>query len=162
MKWSLQQLFKIQSFPYSFSETLDFSEEIKKIDDIISISPVNITGRINRLDNDTYQFVYSIRANMVLQCALTLDPVDYLFEGNYDEVYSTIPNDDYYLIEKNSIDTKVMVWSNIIADKPINVTIDNAYEVLKERGIVLDDAPLIDDDDIISYSDGKYSEDESK
>ena len=135
MKWSLQQLLKISKFPHQFEETLDLSAEIEGIEDIYEIGPVNITGRINRIGDETYQFTYKLSVKLVLQCALTLDPVDYLFEEDYDEIYSTTERDEYILIEKNTIDTKVMAWSNIIIDKPINVTRPDAYEVLKERGI---------------------------
>ena len=138
MKWSLQQLLKIQKFPYSFEETLDLSAEIEEIEDIYEIGPVNITGSINRLDHETYQFVYRIQVKLVLQCALTLDPVEYVFDEEYDEIYSTTENDEYILIEKNTIDTYQMAWSNIIIDKPINVTRPDAYEVLKQRGISLE------------------------
>ena len=161
MKWSLQQLLKINKFPYHFEETLDLSAEIENVEDISEIGPVNITGSINRLDDETYQFIYKVSVKLVLQCALTLDPVDYLFEEDYDEIYSTTPNDEYILIEKNTIDTYQMVWSNIIIDKPINVTRPDAYEVLKERGISLDDEIELDDDDyVISYSDGRQEDDE--
>ena len=50
-----------------------------------------------------------------------------------------------------------MVWSNILIEKPINVTLPNAHEILKERGIILDDTLSIDDDDsdeVLFYSDG--------
>ena len=79
MKWSLQQLLKINKFPHYFEETLDLSKEIEDIEDIYEIGPVNITGSINRLDDETYQFTYKIYVKLVLQCALTLDPVDYVF-----------------------------------------------------------------------------------
>jgi uncharacterized metal-binding protein YceD (DUF177 family) len=101
---------------------MDLSEEIEEIEDIYEIGPVNITGSINRLDDETYQFIYRIQVKLVLQCALTLDPVEYLFDEEYDEIYSTTENDEYILIEKNTIDTYQMAWSNIIIDKPINVT----------------------------------------
>lgn len=159
MKWSLQQLLKIQKFPYSFEETLDLSAEIEEIEDIYEIGPVNITGSINRLDHETYQFVYRIQVKLVLQCALTLDPVEYVFDEEYDEIYSTTENDEYILIEKNTIDTYQMAWSNIIIDKPINVTRPDAYEVLKQRGISLEEEFEEDDDDyVISYSDGRLQE----
>ena len=161
MKWSLQQLLKINKFPYFFEETLDLSAEIEEIEDIYEIGPVNITGSINRLDHETYQFTYRIQVKLVLQCALTLDPVEYVFDEEYDEIYSTTENDEYILIEKNTIDTHQMVWSNIIIDKPINVTRPDAYEVLKERGISLEEEIEEDDDDyVISYSDGRQQEDE--
>lgn len=155
MKWSLQQLQKISNFPYKFNEILDLSEQVKSVSDIYEIKPVEVTGEINRIDEDTYRFVYRIKVILVLQCALTLDPIEYDFDNTYDEIYSTIPNDDYYLVEKNTIDTSVMVLSNILIDKPINVTKPDAYEILKQRGINLDDAYIEEDDDpIISYSDG--------
>ena len=50
-----------------------------------------------------------------------------------------------------------MVWTNFLLEKPINVTLPNAYEILKERGIVLDDTENLDDDDlndVLYYSDG--------
>ena len=162
MKWSLQQLLKIQKFPYSFEETLDLSAEIEEIEDIYEIGPVNITGSINRLDHETYQFIYRIQVKLVLQCALTLDPVEYVFDEEYDEIYSTTENDEYILIEKNTIDTYQMAWSNIIIDKPINVTRPDAYEVLKQRGISLEEEFEEDDDDyVISYSDGRQQEEEN-
>ena len=162
MKWSLQQLLKIQKFPYNFEETLDLSAEIEEIEDIYEIGPVNITGSINRLDHETYQFVYRIQVKLVLQCALTLDPVEYVFDEEYDEIYSTTENDEYILIEKNTIDTYQMAWSNIIIDKPINVTRPDAYEVLKQRGISLEEEFEEDDDDyVISYSDGRQQEEEN-
>jgi uncharacterized metal-binding protein YceD (DUF177 family) len=162
MKWSLQQLHKIQTFPHPFEETLDLTNEIESIEDIYEIGPVNITGKIYRVDDDSYEFVYKIKVKLVLQCALTLDPVEYVFEEEYDEIYSTTESDDTILIEKNTIDTYVMAWSNIIIDKPINVTRPDAYEVLKERGISLDDEVELDDDDyVISYSDGRQEDDEN-
>lgn len=162
MKWSLQQLLKINKFPYFFEETLDLSAEIEGIEDIYEIGPVNITGSINRLDDETYQFTYKLSVKLVLQCALTLDPVEYLFEEDYDEIYSTQESDDYILIEKNTIDTYQMAWSNIIIDKPINVTRPDAYEVLKSRGISLEEEFELDADDyVISYSDGRIEEEEN-
>lgn len=162
MKWSLQQLHKIQKFPYFFEEELDLNSEIESVEDIYEIGPVNITGNIYRLDDETYRFVYHIHTKLVLQCALTLDPVDYVFDEDYDEVYSTTESDDTILIEKNTIDTYIMTWSNIIIDKPINVTRPDAYEVLKERGISLNEEFVADDnEEIISYSDGRYTEDDN-
>ena len=141
---------------------MDLSKEIEDIEDIYEIGPVNITGSINRLDDETYQFTYKLSVKLVLQCALTLDPVEYLFEEDYDEIYSTQESDDYILIEKNTIDTYQMAWSNIIIDKPINVTRPDAYEVLKSRGISLEEEFELDEDDyVISYSDGRIEEEEN-
>ena len=67
----------------------------------------------------------------------------------------------FFLIEKNTIDLEEMVWANILIEKPINVTLPNAYEILKERGIVLDDSiELEDDEQVLFYTSGDEDEEE--
>ena len=161
MKWSIQQLRKIQKFPYHFSDTIDYSEYAETVEDIFSIEPVLVSGSIDKIDDETYRIVYTIKTTLTLQCALTLDPVQYELEKCFDEVYSKVENDEYFLIEKNTIDLTDMVWTNILIEKPINVTLPNAYEILKERGIVLDDTITLDkDEEILFYSDGVEEEEE--
>ena len=161
MKWSIQQLRKIQKFPFQFSDTIDYSEYAEGVEDIIEINPVLVSGEINKIDDETYRIVYTIKTVLILQCALTLDPVPYEYEKTFDEVYSKIENDEYFLIEKNTIDLTDMVWTNILIEKPINVTLPNAYEILKERGIVLDDTITLDnDEEILFYSNGLEEEEE--
>ena len=84
---------------------------------------------IDKIDDETYRIVYTIKTVLTLQCALTLDPVLYEYEKKFDEVYSKVENDEYFLIEKNTIDLTDMVWTNILIEKPINVTLPNAYEI---------------------------------
>ena len=161
MKWSIQQLRKVQKFPYLFSDTIDYSEYAESVEDIFSIEPVLVSGTIDKIDDETYRIVYTIKTVLTLQCALTLDPVLYEYEKTFDEVYSKVENDEYFLIEKNTIDLTDMVWTNILIEKPINVTLPNAYEILKERGIVLDDTITLDkDEEILFYSDGLEEEEE--
>lgn len=157
MKWTIQQLRKIQTFPYPFSDTIDFTTAIQTVPDILDIDKVNVIGHIYRIDDMTYRFLYQFDVNMHLECALTLEPVPYQHHYTYDEVYSLIEKEDAFLIEKNTIDLSEMVWSNILIEKPINVTLPNAHEILKERGIILDDTLSIDNDDsdeVLFYSDG--------
>lgn len=161
MKWSIQQLLKIQKFPYPFSAEFDFSPYVDTIEDILEIKKTSVTGNIYKVDDETYRFVYKVNVDLVLQCALTLDPVDYHMENEYDEVYSKKENEDFFLIEKNTIDLEEMVWANILIEKPINVTLPNAYEILKERGIVLDDSiELEDDEQVLFYTSGDEDEEE--
>ena len=161
MKWSIQQLRKIQKFPYEFSDTIDYSEYAESVEDILDIDPVFVSGTIDKIDDETYRIVYTIKTLLTLQCALTLDPVPYEYEKTFDEVYSKIENEEYFLIEKNTIDLTDMVWTNILIEKPINVTLPNAYEILEERGIVLDDTITLDNDEqILFYSDGTEEEEE--
>lgn len=155
MKWSVQQLRKIQNFPHKFSVTLDFTNYIESVNDILGIGEVEVTGTINRINDDTYNFNYHMKAPLIVECALTLDPVNYVIENDYNEIYSLEEKDEYFLIEKNTINLEEIVWTNILIEKPINVTLPNAYEILKSRGIVLDDTEKLDEDEeVLFYADG--------
>lgn len=145
MKWSLQQLQKYSSKPLSFDDVIDFQDYAKDVSDIIEIKPVHVTGEITVIKYGTYKIRYNVDALLILECALTLEPVEYHFEKEYVEVFSTEPTEEDFLIEKNTIDLDNAVWSNIIIDKPLVVTRDDAYEILKERGIVINES----EDDII-------------
>lgn len=143
MKWSVQQLEKLTTSKYEFDFTSDFKEEIKQVEDILDINPVKVTGTIERLEYGTYRVKYSMSVLLVLQCALTLDPVEYQLDCQYDEVFSTTDCDEYFLIENNTLNMDIVIWTNILMEKPLSVTLPNAYEILKERGI-----EIIEDDDI--------------
>lgn len=140
MKWSVQQLQKLTTKPYEFAYDLDLNAFSKDVDDIIEIKPVHVSGVISYLKYGTFHIKYTISTLLVLKCSLTLEPVDYVFENTYDEVFSTDASDDEFLIENNTLDLDLAVWSNIIIDKPIAVKRDDAYEILKERGISLNES----------------------
>lgn len=143
MKWSVQQLEKLTNTPYKFNFTLDFQEEIKKVEDILEIKEVLVEGEIIKVNYGTYRLTYKMHVPLVLECALTLDPVEYLIETEYDEVHSVENIDEYFLIENNTLDIKSVIWTNILMEKPLSVTLPNAYEILKERGI-----EIIEDDEV--------------
>ena len=138
MKWSLQQLKKINSFPHAFSTTFDLSALVEVKEDVYGVNPVNVFGNITRIDDETYQFDFNIDCVLSMACSLTLDPVDYHMNEDFSEVYSTKDNEDWYKIEKNTIDLFEMVWSNVIMNLPIRVVREDAYEILASRGITLE------------------------
>lgn len=141
MKWSVQQLQKLTSSPLTFVEDLDFTENARDVSDILEIKKLKVSGEITMLKLGTFRVKYHILAPLVLECSLTLEPVDYLFDKTYDEIFSTdaTDDDDTFLIEKNTLDLDSAVWSNIIIDKPLSVKHERAYEILAERGIILDE-----------------------
>lgn len=142
MKWSVPQLEKLTINKYEFSFTCDFKNMIEKVEDILDIYEVEVNGTIEKINHGTYHFKYHIHAPLVLECALTLDPVDYIMDLDYDEVFSVEENDNHFLIENNTIDMDIVVWTNILLEKPMSVTLPNAYDILRERGI-----EIIEDDD---------------
>ena len=126
MKWSLQQLFKYTHTPLKFSEELDFKEYIKGIDDILDISLAKVEGSALHLYDERYQFDLSIKCTLVLEDAVTLDPIDFPLDINvietFDKVVDEEMDEDVRPIEKNTIDLYDVVWEDILLEKPIRVT----------------------------------------
>lgn len=139
MKWSIQQLHKLIDKPLAFEENIDFTELASQVSDIIKIKPAKVSGEISMVLSNKFRVKYHVSVLIVMQCALTLEPVNYEFEKDYDEIYSFTPAEDEYWIEKNTLDLDSAVWSNIIIDKPMVITREDAYEILKERGISLNE-----------------------
>ncbi len=140
MKWSIQQLEKLTNTPLTFSNELDFSQNAKAVDDIISIDKAKVTGVIKKIVPEKYHVEYHIDVHINVQCALTLEPVDYHYVKAFDEVFAVNPSDEEFLIEKNTLDLDTVVWTNILFDKPLVITRPDAYDILKERGIVLNES----------------------
>lgn len=121
MKWSLQQLYRNGKNPFSFEEQYDFSERIVNIDDILNISTVKVNGIGQNINDDRYMFNLHIECLLTLECARTLDPVEYPINLDVIEIYDTIDDGEVNYIEKNTIDLEDAVWENIYLEKPMRI-----------------------------------------
>lgn len=139
MKWSIQQLRRLPCSPFPFHYSFDFSENIATIEDIIAINNVEVEGTISLIDFDTFNFSYRVKAKLLLACSLTLEPVEYLIDSTIKELYGLNESEEVTLIEGNTVDLKAMVWTTIIINKPIRVVREDAYQILAQRKIILDD-----------------------
>jgi uncharacterized protein len=148
MKWTLGQLAKIQEFPYHIKDEIRFQDHISNMEDVLEISTCDVEGDMWRLKSETYRFELNIKVNLVIACALTLEQVPYPMNLHISEVYSTVDSEDVNPIINNTIDLDEIVWTSIVIEKPIRVVSDHAMEILKERGITLDEdlSKYVDDE----------------
>ena len=74
------------------------------------------------LDN-RFEFHLSIKGELTLQDARTLEPIAYPISLNVVEVFDKVmdEDEDVRIIEKNTIDLYDVVWENILLEKPIRV-----------------------------------------
>ena len=124
MKWSIQQLNKFFNRDHNFEATFDFSEYIKNIDDIVSIKYSKVNGLIHVLDFNKFRFDLHIDAVLVLEDAVTLEPVDFHIEVDCVEHFATEDdgNEDLNIINTNTLDLEPIVWEIILLEKPIRYT----------------------------------------
>ena len=59
---------------------------------------------------------------MTLECAVTLDPVDYVINIDVCEEFDKVEsNEDVNIIKGNTIDLKDVVWQDIYLEKPMRI-----------------------------------------
>ena len=68
------------------SEKIVFNDDDIKSADMLSLEPVLVKGIIKKNSFDNYNVILNITGKMVLPCAITLKPVDYLFSINLSEI----------------------------------------------------------------------------
>lgn len=121
MKWSLQQLFKYNGKPFTFEGTYDFHKYIENISDILDIKDVKVSGVGQNVHDDRYVFDLIIDTVLILEDAVTLDPIEYSMHIETSEVFD-FNDDEVNIIEKNTIDLENVVWENILVEKPMRYT----------------------------------------
>lgn len=136
LKWSLAQLFKYNRKPFEFEDELDFKDRIENIDDILDISLVKVKGNGKNLVDDRYIFNLNIECLLTLECARTLEPVEYPISLEVTEVFDTLESDeDIRLIEKNTIDLSDVIWENIYLEKPMRVFKEGTTEFKDDQNL---------------------------
>lgn len=135
LKWTLAQLFKFNNKQFNFSDTYDFHDYIQKIDDILDISIAKVEGYGKCVQDDRYLFHLHIECLLVLECARTLDSVNYPVDLEVDEIFDIDNQDDsnIRIIEKNTIDLRDIIWENIYLEKPMRIFKKGTTEFVNEE-----------------------------
>jgi len=139
MKWTQQQLFKIQTFPHPFETTLDFSSTPLTNSGLVSIQPAIVTGSIQRITTEKYELTMHVDIVFTVLCDVTLDPMDYRLDFDASEIVSFVPDssDDVVSLNSNTLDLAEFVWASILLEKPLRIVKEDAYRILEARGIRL-------------------------
>lgn len=127
MQFALAQLRKL-AMPYSYDESLDLSDELDGFEDIISSKPCEVHTVIKERGIDTYLCIFNIRIELMIEDSVSLNAIPYVIETTAEEIFTTDPeNEDYFLIEGQTLNTKEAILTNILINKPMSVT-DEEFE----------------------------------
>ncbi len=122
MKWALAQLYKYNGKPFSFQGVFDFKDEVALIDDILKLSLVEVRGTGQNVYEDRFVFNLHIEAKMVLECAITLEEVDFPINLDITEIFDKEDSPEVNLINTNTIDLRPLIWEIIYLEKPMRIT----------------------------------------
>ncbi len=128
MKWSIPQLRKLRK-PFNFESTFDLNNFIGNMSDVLRTTDCFVEGVCREIGDDTYEFTINLKTVLYMECAVTLDEIEYQFESEfsetfgYDSDFSSLVNP----IVKDTIDLTDVILSEIIVSKPLKV-VKEGYE----------------------------------
>lgn len=137
---------------FSFDEMLSFPDEMfHNLSQINGLKDVNVTG-LGRLDMKNRQLYvdFTIKGQMILPCAVSLENVDYPFTIDSSTVFAFYkPEEDEDVIEvkRDTVDLTPIVFQEIMMDVPMRIvkegatlkTKGNGWKVLNEEDIEQDE-----------------------
>jgi DUF177 domain-containing protein len=110
----------------SLDFTYDFQNEIKEINDILSIKPASIEIDVNIIEEEVVLDV-NIEVDMVLACAKTLKPVDYHMDIKEEVIFGKDEDADFMLTEY--IELSDIIFGYIISEKPYTIYHPDAKKI---------------------------------
>ena len=140
MKWQIAKLIKEQSKEVEINEAVDFSDVVKQNPDIRQISKILVTGKgFFCPTTRTMTFDLTIKGEMTLSCALTLDDVIHSFEATLNPVFTwdgkkhDQDSEDYLV--KDTIELAPIIWQEIFIQIPLRIVKEGAYDEIARQGI---------------------------
>lgn len=140
MKWQIARLIKESTKEIEINEEVDFSDVVKGHPDIRELNKVLVTGK-GKVNPTLRQvaFTLTIKGEMTLGCALTLDDVNYPFEAHlnpifiWDQEKYDEASEDYFV--KDTIALAPVIWQEIFIQIPLRVVKEGAHDELARQGI---------------------------
>ena len=115
-------------------EDITFNEDLSN-SGVKSINNTHVSGNIHRNTEDEYEINLHAIGTMVVEDAITLEPINYPFDVEIDEI-ETLENHQNYL------DIMELLWQNIVLEIPSRVT--NVKDLSSYHG---DGWKVIDEED---------------
>lgn len=131
MIFSLLQLNKMR-FPFTRSESLDLNEELSVLPNVSRVNNILIDYTFDRISDNTYRVDMNIDLDIVLECSRTQNDIPYKNHIVAKEIFSTEDLIDAFKIDKQSLDTKEAVLTNIIINIPYNAHLENTDDMFLE------------------------------
>ncbi len=131
MKWTLEWLNQNAHPDFAFDESIVFDPKlIKTTRGLLDLKKVQVKGH-GSFDEKTsrVRLTFVISGTMVVPCAITLEPVDYAFNIDYDDCFSFKEDDknqDLDIAKGGVIDIISLVYELIVVSIPLKVVKEGA------------------------------------
>lgn len=127
MKYTLQELRKI-SLPKTETNEYDLNDDLKGVEDILSVTSCKVKESINMLSFDVFELKLSIDCKLNVACSVTGQEIPLDIKTDTCLYYTTDKESaiesGFIYVEGNTIDTKEEIISEILIQKPMSSKLD--------------------------------------
>lgn len=130
-----------------FNKIINFSADEMKNTSIKKLSEVKVNGKITKISDYNINLTMEIKANMILEDAVTLEDIEYPVNIQFNRIIdSNGDEEEYYKILQNRLDILPIVWENIVLEVPLRVVKEEKETIIEGDGWSLNkienDSPL--------------------
>lgn len=121
MLFTLAQLRKLP-MPYKFQDDINIKDDLVGVEGILDIQNLIINGTISLIDDDSYKIAFNLKCTLVLESAISLKEIPYELDIDFTEYFSKEDDDESFMINGQTLDTKEAIITNILINKPVNIS----------------------------------------
>lgn len=130
MKWNKQWIMKQPDYAFDFLEEISFSKEAMLCLKVKSLKDTIVSGHGKLVQNGNQVMIdLNVKGSMILECALTLEEIEYPFQINSNEIFSFIKvneDEDIHEAKKDVVDITPIIFQHIMFEVPSRVVKDGA------------------------------------
>ena len=109
--------------------TITYEEEKYKLMEILTLSEISVTGEIVSNQKDIFNMLIDIKGMMELPCAITLEPVPYVFNIEVSEIITLNNSEEDYIQINEDFNFNDFIYGRIITEMPLRIVSDKAEEL---------------------------------
>ena len=118
-----------------FNKIINFSADEMKNTSIKKLSEVKVNGKITKISDYNINLTMEIKANMILEDAVTLEDIEYPVNIQFNRIIdSNGDEEEYYKILQNRLDILPIVWENIVLEVPLRVVKEEKETIIEGDG----------------------------
>ncbi|MBQ3142514.1 MAG: DUF177 domain-containing protein [Bacilli bacterium] len=119
----------------NIEEKIELKEEDLKKVDILKVNDCTVKGTLRKISEEAFEIDLNIVGTMMLECALSLEEVEYPFNININKTFGyNEENDENLKIVSNTLDIFPIIWENIVLERPSRIVKKDSKAITKGEG----------------------------
>lgn len=115
----------------TFDMDVIFNKEDISKTSIKELNDCHVSGSVTKLEDNLYNLDYILEGTMILEDAVSLEPIPYKFKVNDENDYEI---GNYLKINENLLDIYEVLWENVVLEVPLRIKKDDNDSIIEGDG----------------------------